>query len=381
MKNKGLIILVISLSILIPILFTITYTVPLAGIHELKINIPISGSMFDSRKFEVEVSEGSTYTVIFSKSTGSIVGQLSVYSGPFMVKGLVVESEVSTIEMLVFTAEKTDTYYIIAKAVKGFGFYSIIIEDGDLSSATPDDFINIGKLLGFLLPPILLSLLTTGIYFAAKKIHRPFSFRELNREVRKIQNQPYNYSNATTIPTMGLAVTYDKSPEEKMKDLSSIIKRYNSISLNELAQLLEFENTIALQEWLIDLPDSFEFKIDKGYVIIPEFLKTESKEAEAALKTITESLTGLKYYTCYYCGYPLEKESEFCKDCGKEIERCSVCKLPISFDDDVGKCSLCEYKAHLAHLQEWVKVNGACPHCLQEIPIESIVPVFKEAKK
>ncbi|NPE07251.1 MAG: hypothetical protein GNW80_03125 [Asgard group archaeon] len=83
--------------------------------------------------------------------------------------------------------------------------------------------------------------------------------------------------------------------------------------------------------------------------------------------------TEKKYQTCFWCGFPLKKHSEFCPDCGKRILRCTVCKLPISFGDEIGKCSLCESKGHFAHLFEWVKTKGTCPHCLQRIPTQAII--------
>ncbi|MBK5112820.1 MAG: hypothetical protein KGD59_01090 [Candidatus Heimdallarchaeota archaeon] len=82
-----------------------------------------------------------------------------------------------------------------------------------------------------------------------------------------------------------------------------------------------------------------------------------------------------KHYNCFWCGYPLEKQGEFCSDCGKKLLRCTVCKLPISFGDTIGKCSLCESIGHFTHLFEWVKTKGSCPHCLQHLPTQAILAV------
>ncbi|NHK31147.1 MAG: hypothetical protein FK730_07330 [Asgard group archaeon] len=82
-----------------------------------------------------------------------------------------------------------------------------------------------------------------------------------------------------------------------------------------------------------------------------------------------------KYYTCYFCGEPLERDSKNCPSCKKEIPYCIVCKLPISFGDDLGKCSLCEGIAHYIHFHEWIKIMSKCPKCQQKIPIEGIVPI------
>ncbi len=87
-----------------------------------------------------------------------------------------------------------------------------------------------------------------------------------------------------------------------------------------------------------------------------------------------------KFYSCYSCGYPIDKDSIVCNDCGEEVIRCTICKLPISLGDSVGKCSLCDSLGHLDHLQEWVEDKKKCPHCLQEIPPDSIIPVVPDEK-
>ena len=61
--------------------------------------------------------------------------------------------------------------------------------------------------------------------------------------------------------------------------------------------------------------------------------------------------------------------------------RCIVCKLPISFGDAIGQCSLCDAKGHLSHMEDWVSKQKKCPQCLQEIPLDSIVQIIEEEKK
>ncbi|NHJ33451.1 MAG: hypothetical protein FK732_11375 [Asgard group archaeon] len=87
-----------------------------------------------------------------------------------------------------------------------------------------------------------------------------------------------------------------------------------------------------------------------------------------------------KYYACYFCGEPLERESEICPACEKDVLICIVCKLPISFGDDLGKCSICEGLAHYVHFHEWIKVMAYCPSCSINIPIEGIVPITEQLK-
>ena len=89
---------------------------------------------------------------------------------------------------------------------------------------------------------------------------------------------------------------------------------------------------------------------------------------------ITSTEETSKELTCYYCGYPLEDEVKVCSECKKERLHCAVCKLPITFGEAVGKCSLCEVQGHLTHMQEWIKTQGKCPVCQQSLPLEGIVP-------
>jgi len=107
-----------------------------------------------------------------------------------------------------------------------------------------------------------------------------------------------------------------------------------------------------------------------------------NKESQKMLDELRSPLQ-LKHYTCYNCGLPIEQNTKSCPDCNKAILVCSVCKLPISFGETVGSCSLCETKGHLIHMQEWVKTQGKCPVCLQALPIEGIVPeeIHKAKKK
>jgi rubrerythrin len=169
--------------------------------------------------------------------------------------------------------------------------------------------------------------------------------------------------------------------KERELNLRKIIKRYSEISLERMAKLLKFKKTLDLETWLLDLPDELAFQVQKDVVKIPQLLQSESLEAEEAINQIIDSFKEVSHYTCYYCGYPVEKDFKLCPDCGEKVLRCEVCKLPVSFGDDIGFCPLCESKGHLSHLHEWVKTNGICPHCMKKIPLEAIVPVEKRGKK
>lgn len=126
------------------------------------------------------------------------------------------------------------------------------------------------------------------------------------------------------------------------------------------------------------LKEIVEDEIIKGKYFEMEqvFVKTD-KEAKYSLTATTIS----KNYICRTCGMPIERDEKKCPNCKSEIPRCNVCKLPISFGEEAGKCSLCEAKGHLNHLQEWVKIKGKCPTCQKKLPIEGIVPLAMELKK
>ncbi|MCF2143366.1 MAG: HEAT repeat domain-containing protein [Candidatus Heimdallarchaeota archaeon] len=169
--------------------------------------------------------------------------------------------------------------------------------------------------------------------------------------------------------------------KERELNLRKIIKRYSEISLERMASLLKFKDTLELEKWLLELPDELAFQVQKDVVRIPQILQDETIEAEEAISRILDSFKEVGSYTCHNCGYPIEKDFKLCPDCGEPIPHCEICKLPISFGETYGFCPLCEAKGHLPHFQEWVKANGTCPHCLQKIPLEGIVPVEHAIKK
>jgi len=167
------------------------------------------------------------------------------------------------------------------------------------------------------------------------------------------------------------------TPEDKREEnLKKIIKSYSRISLKLMAELLEFRNVLDLQKWIIDLPGEKLFYIEGSEVVIPRDLKGDR------LEKVVQSLDQVKHNTCFHCGYPLESDTKTCPECKKKQLFCTVCKLPISFGEEIGKCSLCEAQGHIAHMQEWVKIQGKCPKCLQFLPVEGIVPeeLTKEKK-
>ncbi|NHK30577.1 MAG: hypothetical protein FK730_04455 [Asgard group archaeon] len=95
-----------------------------------------------------------------------------------------------------------------------------------------------------------------------------------------------------------------------------------------------------------------------------------------AKEIVLPSLDFLKptQITCFYCGQIMEPKDKECPQCSNPALKCVLCKLPISFGDRIGQCALCEAKGHLTHMQEWIKTQGKCPHCLRSLPLEGIIP-------
>jgi len=158
------------------------------------------------------------------------------------------------------------------------------------------------------------------------------------------------------------------SLNDRQANLMKVIENYSKISLEVMAELLGFETVIDLQKWILNQPGKKSFYIEGSEVIIPKELKT------ANISEMVKSFDTAKHFTCYYCGLPTSSKAIKCPDCHKELLKCSVCKLPINFGDDVGYCTLCEAKGHLSHMEEWVKTQGKCPQCMQKIPTEGILP-------
>jgi hypothetical protein len=76
---------------------------------------------------------------------------------------------------------------------------------------------------------------------------------------------------------------------------------------------------------------------------------------------------------CFSCGKERINLDEKCPNCDSETIKCSVCKLPISFESTWAKCPKCDHLAHKEHLQEWVKVKGTCPVCKEKIKPDDLI--------
>lgn len=162
---------------------------------------------------------------------------------------------------------------------------------------------------------------------------------------------------------------------EKMllKKFESILKMTESVEISDVAKSLAISEA-QLFEKLIQWQDVLPFKIDGDFI--------EVKDTKDFTQSVREKIAEMsKYYSCYLCGFPIESTSQICPDCKSDIIKCAVCKLPISFGDEIGSCVLCEAKGHLTHMQEWLKTQGKCPVCLQKLPVEGLMQKKTKQKK
>ncbi|MHA1124339.1 MAG: HEAT repeat domain-containing protein [Candidatus Heimdallarchaeota archaeon] len=79
------------------------------------------------------------------------------------------------------------------------------------------------------------------------------------------------------------------APENRLRTLVRILTRYKSLSIEKMAKLLKFDDSIILEEWLLELPDELAFKIENEEVIMPEILYTESPESKERIKELLKS--------------------------------------------------------------------------------------------
>lgn len=80
---------------------------------------------------------------------------------------------------------------------------------------------------------------------------------------------------------------------------------------------------------------------------------------------------------CAYCGSPATESG--CPQCEIDTSRCAVCLKSLDPNEtDLLSCPHCKVVAHPAHLQEWVKTRGTCPHCKTRLTMETLEPVVSD---
>ncbi|MBD3192985.1 MAG: hypothetical protein GF308_20275 [Candidatus Heimdallarchaeota archaeon] len=73
---------------------------------------------------------------------------------------------------------------------------------------------------------------------------------------------------------------------EREETLRKIINTYSRIELTNMAELLEFDDTLELQRWILSLSDKNSFYIEGSEVVIAEKLQDDATEAEAAISKL-----------------------------------------------------------------------------------------------
>ncbi|MFX0113588.1 MAG: RING finger protein [Candidatus Hodarchaeota archaeon] len=79
-------------------------------------------------------------------------------------------------------------------------------------------------------------------------------------------------------------------------------------------------------------------------------------------QAMTQRITRRKL-SCRNCGTQLKVMDNFCAECGDEMERCQVCRLPIKPIQAVAHCSSCNSPFHESHWQQWQRMGKGCPIC------------------
>ncbi|MGC9777616.1 MAG: hypothetical protein HZR80_00060 [Candidatus Heimdallarchaeota archaeon] len=207
------------------------------------------------------------------------------------------------------------------------------------------------------------------INYLALKGHSLEMMKKLETLYTKLQ-QPYDQQKIIQ------EINYRRDKDSaypKILELLSKVRPNIPVTLARIAKFVEFPD---------DKMESLLLKLIEENPGVWEYLDLEQVFIR---KEDTDGLINdlrVRYSTCYYCGMPFDSvDVTSCSTCDKEILKCSVCKLPISSGEEIGKCSLCEAQGHLVHIEEWVKTQGKCSSCLQELPLHGVVPVEEELKK
>ncbi|MHA1743218.1 MAG: hypothetical protein ACTSV6_03080 [Candidatus Heimdallarchaeota archaeon] len=180
-----------------------------------------------------------------------------------------------------------------------------------------------------------------------------------------------------------LPIIYQEMHLSVLYKIASLLgEQYASKVIFKYLQLLETcqrtSHVKIIENFLAKLAREFNYGYrNKLIAYYQPLLKKYKEQKEGAVLSFKKTIPR----NCYWCGTPVETQATVCPSCGKELLRCVICKLPISFEDDVGACSFCEAKGHLTHFEEWVKSQGKCPSCLRDLPLEGIVQISKNSSK
>lgn len=219
----------------------------------------------------------------------------------------------------------------------------------------------------------------------AQKNAEKYSSTKTAPEYKEYKQQASDFKNQTR--------KLRKEANGKIAAQNSIVEKFtrqwflgmkNALKIKKDYKIVEFENIDTFYHlfWIA----RFDSKNSSRYLIINERGRQEKNLQEmlsvdsqfrAEIDNLFEFKEKRSGLVCYYCGNSIAKTQKICTNCKKKILKCSVCKLPISQNQEIGQCPLCDSKAHLTHLFEWLKTQGKCPICLQSITIDSIEDLQK----
>ncbi|MFQ5820894.1 MAG: hypothetical protein ACE5I5_12955 [Candidatus Heimdallarchaeota archaeon] len=70
---------------------------------------------------------------------------------------------------------------------------------------------------------------------------------------------------------------------------------------------------------------------------------------------------------CPNCSTLINLSEILCSNCGAEVPRCMICRIPIKEDQEIAQCPSCAYPAHKNHWDEWILMRKSCPRCRNPI--------------
>ncbi|NHK30989.1 MAG: hypothetical protein FK730_06530 [Asgard group archaeon] len=169
------------------------------------------------------------------------------------------------------------------------------------------------------------------------------------------------------------------------KDLQLFIRKWSRgqrrfLGLKKNAEIIKIGvlGTFYYQYWVARLDSSSSTR----YIVINKDSQQVRKlqnmlNFDANLRNEVDTALQFKKFigetNCFFCGTSIGKSDATCSNCSKEVMKCSVCKLTISQNDQIASCPKCDSKAHLSHLHEWIKTQGKCPTCLQEVKLRNLI--------
>ena len=134
---------------------------------------------------------------------------------------------------------------------------------------------------------------------------------------------------------------------------------------------MEFNDNKQFMNWIIDLPKDSPLRLEGDQIIFStDHVLTENERISTASQLVDD--IG-KNKTCYHCGSILDKNHNYCSECGEKILICPICKQVIQFGDLTGSCLYCNHDYHYSHFAEWLKVQGKCAICNESISEDEII--------